>query len=136
MNDDFDTGGRIFRVLVCGGRHFTGRALLYMNLDDLLSHHKDTAVEIISGHASGADSLAEQYAVERGIMLRTFPADWNKYGKAAGPIRNADMLSYIMSKDSFPTVIAFWNGYSRGTKDMITKARNAGVPVKVVMYKD
>lgn len=67
-----------------------------------------------------------------GLELKVFPADWKKYGRAAGPIKNKEMLEYILEGD--PIVVAFWDGQSRGTKDMISKAKEAGVDVKIYMY--
>lgn len=84
--------------------------------------------EIIEGGARGADSLGAQYAEEVGIPSRRFPALWGTYGKAAGPIRNTQML-----KEGAPDlVVAFLAPNSRGTKHMISIAEKAGVPVKVI----
>jgi len=73
--------------------------------------------EIISGGARGADSLAERYAEYYGIPIKVFKADWNKYGKRAGFLRNTDIV-----KES-DMIIAFWDGQSRGTKDSLDKAK-------------
>lgn len=62
-----------------------------------------------------------------------FPADWDKYGRAAGPIRNKQMLEYILEEN--PIVAAFWDGKSRGTKNMIDQASKADVECKIFMYK-
>ena len=112
------------RVLVCGGRDFTNLDLVRKTID---SFGKD--VIVIHGGAQGADSLAGAVAKELGLQLEVYPAQWAKYGKAAGPIRNQQML------DSKPdTVIAFPGG--KGTKDMVTRATNNGVPVIVVKESD
>jgi hypothetical protein len=72
--------------------------------------------QVISGGAIGADSMAEQYAKENDIPTLIFKPDWKKYGKAAGPIRNKDI---IINSDR---VIAFWDGESKGTAHSIKYA--------------
>src|SRR5690606_23679369 len=78
---------------------------------------------IIHGAASGADTLAELWAEKMALGRHRFPAQWDKYGKAAGPIRNQAMID--KGKPQF--VIAFPGG--RGTADMIRRAREAGIDV-------
>ncbi len=117
-------------MIVAGGRDFADEELLTSTLDELREELDN--IEIVSGHASGADKMAEAYAKKKGIPLKTFPAEWKKYGRAAGPIRNREMLSYIMEGN--PVVTAFWDGQSKGTKNMINQARKAGVDCRVIMY--
>ena len=83
--------------------------------------------ELVTGGAPGTDALAVRYARERDLRLRVFRADWALHGKLAGPIRNREMAAYG------DRLIAFWDGKSRGTKDMIRAARKAGIGVKVVV---
>lgn len=109
------------RVLVCGSRDFND----YRLLEEVLDRYEIT--EIIQGEARGADSLARTYGERRGIPVHGFPALWDIYGRAAGPIRNSEML-----REGDPElVIAFPKGASRGTYNMIEIARKAGVPVYV-----
>ena len=119
-----------YRIIVAGGRDFNDTEYLSKSLDALLAEFID--VEIVSGHANGADKLAEEYANRLGIALKIFPADWKKYGRAAGPIRNREMLSYIL--DAKPVVAAFWDGHSKGTKNMIEQARKENVDCRIFMY--
>lgn len=128
------------RVLVCGSRHFKDKDLLYNTLDATATEYKLWAIpdeygntlplgmEIISGCAKGADSIAIDYAVVNWLKLYEYPADWNTYGKAAGPIRNKQMLD----EGKPDLVIAFMFKDSRGTKNMVEQAEKAGVPVKVI----
>lgn len=110
------------KVLVCGSRHFND----YARVEGILSGYAIT--EIISGMARGADALGERYALERGIHCRTFPADWTKHGRAAGPIRNGQML-----REGKPDlVVAFLAPGSRGTANMIAQTKKAGVKTVVV----
>lgn len=113
MSDDY-----LLRVLVCGGRGYSDRARLFSFLDGF--KHLGA---VASGAAPGADWLAEQWCMERGVPFKGYPAQWNVHGKAAGPIRNQQML-----KDFNPhMVLAFPGG--RGTADMVRRARAAGVSV-------
>lgn len=108
-----------FTVLVCGGRDYNDDRTAYLVLDAL---HKDPGItEIIQGGARGADMLAFQYARDRCIMCTTFHAEWERDGKAAGPIRNQRMLTE--GQPDF--VLAFPGGV--GTADMVRRARKAGV---------
>lgn len=76
------------RILVCGGRDFDDWGKLYDNLDDYLSPD----LIIIQGGAKGADFLARVWAKHMGVEWHEYPADWMSHGKAAGHIRNKQML--------------------------------------------
>lgn len=80
---------------------------------------------IISGGARGADTLAEQIAKEFNLELKVFPAEWNKFGKSAGIIRNT-----IIAENS-DIILAFPIGKSIGTWDTIKKARNLNKKVYI-----
>lgn len=109
------------RVLVTGGRDFNDLALLEMTLDAI--HATNVIAVLIHGAASGADSLAGEWAVRNGIELIACPADWKRYGRRAGPLRNRQMLD--LSPD---LLVAFPGG--RGTADMIAAAKERGVPIQ------
>ncbi len=107
------------RVLVCGGRDYSDRKFVYQCLDAL---HKEHPIDVlIEGGAVGTDRIAGGWAVKMGINNLVFPADWNKHGKAAGPIRNQRMLN----EGKPDLVVAFPGG--RGTADMMKRAKAAGV---------
>ncbi len=132
---EVDTANRLiidsitkYKVIVAGCRDFADYELLKEKCDFYLQNKKPENIVIVSGHASGADTLGERYAQERGYELKTFPADWKANGRAAGPIRNAKMASVAH------TLIAFWNGKSRGTKNMIDTAKKHNLQVAVVRY--
>lgn len=117
----------VFRLIVAGSRDFVNYELLKQKCDSLLSLKKQThSIVIVSGTARGADQLGERYAAERGYQVERFPADWENDGKAAGPIRNAQMAAYA------DALVAFWDGRSRGTKDMIERAEMRNLPVRVI----
>ena len=134
-----------FRVIIAGGRDFKDFDLLTKKLDHMLSHKKALGIDIVivSGKAKGADVLGERYAKLHGYRIDAYPADWKnldvkpclireniygKYNALAGNNRNIEM-----SKNSDATV-AFWDGYSTGTEDMIKLTRDCGNLLKVVEY--
>ena len=118
-----------FKVVIAGSRGFSNYKLLKETCDKYLREKKKTHnVVVISGHARGADSLGEKYASDEDLDLEIYPADWKKYGKSAGFMRNEQMA------DIADAVIAFWNGESHGTKHMIDTAEEKGLNVKVVNY--
>jgi predicted Rossmann-fold nucleotide-binding protein len=112
------------RVLVCGGRDYKDP----QRVAQVLAKHnsKTPFTAVLTGGASGADELAERWAHAHQIPVETFAADWEKYGKAAGPLRNQRML--VEGKPNI--VIAFPGG--RGTGDMVNRAMMARVPVYAV----
>ena len=118
------------RVIVAGGRDFKDYDLLKERLDKILENYEN--IEIVSGHAKGADMLGEQYAAEKGLDLAVFPADWKKNRVRAGFIRNSQMIEYACEET--PLVIAFWNGESHGTKDTIEKAKEKDITVFIEEY--
>lgn len=117
-----------FRVIIAGTRFFSDYQLLCQKCDAILSaKRQDSNIVVISGTARGADRLGERYARERGYQIRRFPADWDNDGNSAGPIRNAKMA------DNADALIAFWDGKSRGTRNMIETAEEKGLLVRTIM---
>lgn len=109
------------RVLVCGGRTYTDRLAVFNSLDRL---DKKTPVTcVIHGAARGADTLARDWARYRGIPDLPFPAEWKKYGKSAGAIRNEQMI-----REGTPDGVVAFPG-SEGTADMKTRSRRHGLIV-------
>lgn len=109
------------RLLVCGGRDFTDRAFVFRCLD--AAHAKRPITTLIHGAARGADTLADEWAEAQEIDTIQCPANWELHGKAAGPIRNAEMLTRWKPDG----VLAFPGG--SGTAHMVKIAREAGLPV-------
>jgi hypothetical protein len=110
------------RVIICGGRDYNKQQFLFRKLDELQIEHGpfDT---VIHGDAPGADRLAHNWALLRGITVVPVPAEWDRHGKAAGPIRNRRMLS-----DYDPDLVIAFPGHA-GTDDMMRQADAAGVEV-------
>lgn len=115
-----------FKVIIAGGRYFSDYDLLKSKLDIILKNKPN--VTIVSGGANGADALGEKYANEKGFQIDKYPANWIKNGRAAGPIRNSLMA------DNANALVAFWDGVSRGTRNMIQTAREKSLEVRVVYY--
>jgi len=109
------------KVLVCGGRDYRDHLTAYRLLDALNVLEDITC--IVHGGASGADELAGKWASRNKIECRVYPADWQTYGKSAGPRRNQSMLD----REKPDVVCAFPGG--RGTADMVGRAKTAGVKV-------
>lgn len=121
------------RIIIAGSRFFFDYEKLLSAVDELGIHLMNTIdpVEIVSGHAQGADALGEKFAKAYRYPLKIFPAEWNKYGKAAGPIRNEQMARYAAEADK-GILIAFPMGESRGTRNMIKLAEQYGLEIEVV----
>lgn len=109
------------KILVCGGRNFENWSLLSAEMTRLLGEQKIDA--IIHGGAQGADTMAGEFANVAGIREVVFEADWKRYGRRAGAMRNQRMID----EGKPDLVIAFPGG--RGTADMVARARAAGIKV-------
>ena len=105
-------------VCICGSRDFTDKEYLYEKIDEVIAKLHDDYV-IIEGGAEGADALAVEYAKDHDIPYAEFKADWETFGKAAGPIRNKHMA------DACDVVVAFKlkDKKCKGTNNMIEQAR-------------
>jgi hypothetical protein len=111
----------MLKVLVCGGRDFDDAMTLGSWLAGI--HKKEGIALLIEGGARGADYMARRFAEWSQIPVKTFPADWATYGKAAGPMRNQRMID-----DGKPDLVVAFDG-GRGTADMIGRAERAGIRV-------
>lgn len=116
------------RVLVCGDRHWTDGKVIHATLDHI---HAEKRIDlVIEGGARGADRIGRRWAVDTGVNFIVYEANWYKYGRAAGPIRNTQML--VEGKPDL--VVAFHNDIekSRGTANMLKQAKKAGV--KTILF--
>lgn len=100
------------RVIIAGSRGYKGGAL---GIERAVKASGFEVGTVISGAARGADLAGERWAEANGIPCESYPADWDKYGKKAGAIRNQQMA------DVADALIALWDGQSRGTRDMIER---------------
>lgn len=112
------------RVIVCGSRTWAHEDEVYRVLSGL----ERNGLTIIHGGARGADRMAHHWASQNEVKCEEYPADWNKHGRSAGPIRNRQMLD--LGADM---VIAFRSeGESRGTDDMIRETKRRRIDLRVV----
>ncbi len=124
MLDPGGAGQEPIRVIVAGSRGVKDWDLVQSKLEKILERHPNAV--ILSGGARGADELGERFAVNTGRGLRRVPAEWERHGKQAGPIRNEQMAHLATH------LVAFWDGESPGTRHMIETAQGAGLQVRVV----
>jgi hypothetical protein len=118
-------------LLIAGSRAFKDYNLLIAEIDKFIaSHFKDQEIIIISGGAVGADQMGERYAASKGYKCQRFPADWKKYGKAAGPIRNKQMV------DISDAAAIFWNKVSPGTRNTLNLCKDKQIPLLLVEYTE
>lgn len=114
------------RVVIAGCRDYDNYEQAKVYIDSCLSKiRKENNIIILSGGAKGADALGERYAKENRLRVEKYPADWERYGKSAGPKRNEQMA--IVGD----YVICFWDGKSRGTKSMIALAKKYQKPLRI-----
>jgi hypothetical protein len=112
------------KTIIAGCRDFKDYSLLKSKVNQHRNYHKIT--EIVCGGAAGADTLGYEYAAEYLIPTTLFEADWNTFGRAAGPIRNRQMAEYA------DCLIAVWDGKSKGTKNMIGEMNKLKKPVYII----
>lgn len=118
-----------FKVIIAGGRDFVDYNLLREKVNNILIDKRLThKIVIVSGCARGADTLGMRYASENIFDVDEYPADWDKYGKKAGYMRNVEMA------ENADALIAFWDGKSKGTKHMIDIATERKLPIRVIRY--
>lgn len=112
------------KIIVAGGRHFGDYFMVQLALECVAA----ASDEIVSGGANGADALGERYAKEQNHPLKIYAADWAKYGKRAGYLRNQQMAKYA------DILVAFWDGESKGTWNMIKLALENALELHVYRY--
>jgi hypothetical protein len=128
------------RVLICGDRDWRNQQLI---LDELSKIHQELGVEVVIEGENGTvigrvvykgADLMGRYAAERlGIPVLPYPANWRKYGLSAGPIRNRQILT-----EGKPTLVLAFHNFlenSKGTKDMVQAAMNAGIKTQIIKEK-
>ena len=118
-----------FKLIVAGGRDYANYQQAAVKITEIaIEELPDQAVSIVSGMARGADRIGYEFAQRNNVQCYAFPADWDRYGKAAGYRRNEDMAAFADG------VLAFWDGQSRGTKHMIETMQRLNKRVWVVYY--
>lgn len=110
------------KVIIAGPRYVTDFAIV----KQAVKQSGFDITQVVSGGARGVDTLGELWAETNGVKFIRFPAEWNKYGKAAGPIRNKQMAEYVAPDGA---LVAVYDGSSRGTGDMIKRATSLNLKV-------
>ena len=112
------------KIIIAGSRNFNNEELLFLKCSSIISNNNVT--EIISGNSKGADRLGEKFAVANGILVTKFIPNWQFYGKGAGEKRNIEMAKQANG------LIAFWDGKSKGTKNIIEIAKKYNLRLWVI----
>ena len=111
-------------VIIAGSRNFNDYELLSSVIDAFRMRENEN-ITIVSGGARGADRLGEKYARENNLELHIYEANWSKFGKSAGFVRNEEMA------DFGDYLLAFWDGRSPGTQHMIKTAKKKGLKAEL-----
>lgn len=116
----------IKRVVIAGCRDYDNYSEAKEFIEFCISKIKNEhSLIFVSGGCRGADLLGERFAYENGYQIERYPAEWEKYGRAAGPKRNMKMAEIS------DFIICFWDGCSKGTKSMINYARRLNKPIRI-----
>lgn len=110
-------------VCVCGSRSITNRKAVQDKIATL-AFWLDPIIIVTGACDRGPDRFAEEWAENNRIVIKRFHAEWDTLGKKAGPIRNREMAEAVVAENGY--LVAFWDGYSTGTANMIDEFRNAG----------
>jgi hypothetical protein len=123
--------GKQKRIIVAGSRTFDRYSLLKKVMNKIADEkYPDYDIVLLSGAAKGADTFGERWAFARWFTVERYYADWRKFRKQAGSVRNGEMVK------AAEMLVAFWDGKSPGTRDVIAQARRKGLKVKVVKFKE
>lgn len=117
------------KLAIIGSRGFNNYELLKQTIYKYFGTDIPSLEEIISGGAVGADSLGAKFANDYNIKLTEFIPEWHKHGKNAGFIRNEDIIK------NADVVLAFWNGYSNGTKNALEWAKKYKKTSLIIYYE-
>ena len=119
------------RIIVAGSRNCNDYNLISNVLSRYVRYCTENGInpEFVSGGCRGVDTLAERFCKLNGYPIKVFNADWATYGKRAGYLRNKQMAEY--AAETGGSLLAFWDGKSRGTKMMIELAEGEGLTVNV-----
>ena len=123
-------------LVVAGSRHFGARRspeedFICRKLDELTRLLDKNFLEVVQGGCKGVDMIAQDWAWRNKCTYTTFHPNWERYGKAAGPKRNQEMAEYA-GKFRGSVLVAFWDGESKGTADMIEQAELYGIQVRII----
>ena len=119
------------RIIICGSRCFNDYVLLRKTMDHLTSNLDESKLVILSGHARGADLLGEKWCFQRLLKYEVYRPEYkNSRDKIAPLLRNQTMV------DNADAIVAFHNGVSTGTADILQRAEKKGLKIKVIHYEE
>jgi hypothetical protein len=110
------------KTIIAGSRTYTNENAVW----DIVDRCPWEITEVVCGEAAGPDTLGKRWARKESITVASFPADWNQHGRGAGHIRNRQMAEHAEA------CIVFWDGASRGARNMIDEALSCGLHLLVV----
>jgi len=114
-------------VAIVGSRDYTNYDEFKWFVETTLQTWRLDDIQVVTGGAKGADSMAEKWAIENNLAIKIFKPDWLKYGKAAGPLRNQQIV------ENSTHVIAFPSKSGKGTQDTIIRAKKLGIEIAIYL---
>ena len=121
-----EAGYQFVKIAIVGSRNFKNKAFIATEVSRILLEHQYFSTAVVSGGAPGVDTVAHALALDWGVEPIIFEANWQKYGRSAGPSRNKKIVK------AADVMIAFPFPGSRGTRNSIKLMREAGKPVHVI----
>lgn len=113
------------KVIIAGSRHLWN----YTAVDEMIAKTDWHITEVVCGMAPGADMVGYAWALINGVPIKPFPADWDRYGKKAGMLRNAEMALYARDGGG---LVLLWDGISPGSASMLKLAEFYGLQTAVI----
>ena len=120
------------RIVIAGSKTFKDYDLLKTTIEKYVENFEKEDVEFITSTTEGADQFGENWALENKYEIKIFYADYDTYGKNAENRCNVDMVRYAAEEDGM--LIAFWDGESGGTKNIINTAMQHGLDLNIVRF--
>ena len=115
------------KLMICGSRSIYNASLIFSEINKCVQENNFQDITVIEGEAKGVDTVARLWAERYSHSIESYPADWNKYGKAAGYIRNEIMVK------ACDFCLILWDGNSKGTKHDINLCKKLNKPYKLVV---
>lgn len=117
------------RLIIAGSRTIQDYGIVAQLIRNYLAIYVPINLVIIQGEAKGVDKLAKAFAIDNDIKWKSYPANWGKHGKSAGPKRNRKMAKKATH------LLAIWDGESRGTNDMVKAGKEYNLHIRLITYK-
>ena len=115
--------GNFCRCIIAGSRTIYNYKAVEHIINQTIKQHNLIINEVVCGEAKGVDTCGKQYGINNKIQIKSFPAEWDKFGKSAGYIRNEEMAKYATH------LILIWDGLSKGSKHMLDLANKYNLKI-------